>query len=617
MGNNATTIGPGFFSKLDSIHVHVDGGGEVGPVQHIVDKLKEQGIPGKTTPIREAVAGPQREESWAIGTYISHTPGPAGQEHLEFFSTTLLSTDLGNMRGTIQHLNQILTLLFEQQTQLPPGIVVEVERVYGQGEDDIKWSKVSVDDSLTIHSPDAGFERHRTADIEIHYAFDIPREGKWHNVPPLDLTELKDACNSMGVFVGGWFLFEKHDKWAYRSNQFTRTGMEHIAQEQRNELNQYLQKAGDRLGFHCKARALVEQILGVWRTPLYPVDPRSRKSVLQLAEWEASIDLKEFWVIAPNFLGDTRGDVRQAMIQNLRKRVDYVYFLRSFADVQRLRNLAEMLEPDVRGNTDIFKHIKAVLLESFSARGNDVFDEEYFIANPNAENREGYRLLRTGKGEIYAGERMTSSDFQRADMLAELMKAELIEEQQISHVMQIPLRRDLGKPKRKAITCVKLNETPTVGRRRQDWESVLGEFDQLVADNVSKLCGQVVKGSLASYFFVFDDVESALKCAERLQESVRSYNKRINPVRLPAPRVAVDFGHVNRVMRSYGFDFSGRPIGVCAKLVEQVADGEVLITKAVEDNLEPSARQTFNIVSPGTRACEEFGNVECRKLDWV
>src|ERR1043165_5904225 len=100
----------GYFSNLDSIHVHVDGGGDSAPVNYIVEQLKKQGAFGKTTPIQAAVEGLQRQEPWAIGTYESHTPGPVGQELLEFFSTSLLSHDLRNMRGAIQRLTQVLSI---------------------------------------------------------------------------------------------------------------------------------------------------------------------------------------------------------------------------------------------------------------------------------------------------------------------------------------------------------------------------------------------------------------------------------------------------------------------------------------------------------------------------
>src|SRR5687767_13559152 len=123
---------PGYFSKIDSIHAHVDGGGSAAPVENIVKQLENEGSPGKTTPISDRVSGPQREDIWSVSTYESHTPGPTGKEHLEFFSTSMLSENLGDRHVAVRKVNQILRMLFEQQANLPEGIVVEVERVIGR-----------------------------------------------------------------------------------------------------------------------------------------------------------------------------------------------------------------------------------------------------------------------------------------------------------------------------------------------------------------------------------------------------------------------------------------------------------------------------------------------------
>ncbi|MCG3145100.1 MAG: hypothetical protein HONDAALG_02641 [Gammaproteobacteria bacterium] len=351
----------------------------------------------------------------------------------------------------------------------------------------------------------------------------------------------------------------------------------------------------------------------MWRTPLRPVDKKLKKNVQQLAEWEANSNLEEFWVIAPNFLGDTRGDVRRAMIHNLKNRVKYTYFLRSFADVQRLRKFAETLEPDVKGDADVFKLVMAVLLESASSAARDIFEEEYFIANPRSEKRDGYRLLRTTKGKIYAGERMSQADFQRVDDLF----AGSIKQNQIMSWMQIDLRRDNSRAKQKAIACVRLNKRSKEGKQlnEHDWEIVINEFDQMVADNVSKLSGQVIKGN-NGYFIVFDDVESALTCASWLQKSVEHYNKGFNQVEFTLPKITIDFGHVTRVLRSYGFDFSGRPVSVCAKLIDRANDGDILVTRAVEDNVSPVVKNQFRIIEQGTWEIEELGKTELRTLDW-
>lgn len=607
----STNLPTGFFSKIDSVHVHVDGGGEPGPVQSLVDQLQREGCDGKTTPITGFVAGPQREEDWAVTTYESHTPGPSGREHLEFFSTSLLTSHIGDMQFAIQRLNGILTHLHEQKESLPEGIVIEAERVIAKGEEKIVWSQTSVDESLTIHSPDVGFERSRTADIEIHYGFDIPKKGKWEKEAPITLNELRNECDQLGISVGGWFFFEKPDKWSYRSNQFARIAAERRVQEQRDKLNEYIARKGKQLGFECKVRALIEQILGVWRTPLVTVDHEIRKSPRQLAEWEASRELEEFWVIAPNFLGDTRGDVRRAMIHNLRNRVSYTYFLRSFADVQRLRKLTETLEPDIEGFADIFNLMRAVVLEPDEIE-RDVFEYEYFVAYANQNTRDGYRLVRSGKkGRFVGGQRMTAPDFRKTDRLRNVLQ-----QSQLAHWMQISLRRDSERPKQKAVLCVQFNNAL---RQESEFEpeKTHSEFDQMIANNVSKLYGEVVKGSSASYIVVFDTAEAALICATRLQKTVRDYNKRLfNTLLLAPPRIAIDFGLVKRVLRSYGYDFSGSPISVTDKLADQVDDGRILLTKTLEENIASGSKNQFRFANTVSVPLEEFGSVECRVVDW-
>lgn len=604
------SVPSGYFNRIDTVHVHVDGGGESEPVENIVNQLREQGSQGKTTPITHFVDGPQRRQAWASTTYESHTPGSTRRESLEYFSTSLLASDLQDMQTASQRLSGILTMLFEQQASLPPGIVVEAERVIAQGEEQIVWSKGTDYESLFIHSPDVGFERSRTADIEIHYAFDIPKTGKWQQTAPIQLEELRNECSRMGIYVGGWFFFQKGNKWAYRSNQFAREPAKREVQEQRDKLNEYLSRKGRELGFECRVRALIEQVLGVWRTPLRKVDQELTKSPSQLAQWEASRDTREFWVIAPNFLGDRRKDVYEAMIKNLRKRVNYTYFLRSFADVQRLRKLTETLEPDIEGYANIFNLMKAVVLES-QGFDNSFFEDEYFIAFYNQNDREGYRLLRR-RGRVYAGERMSAHDFEKADLLRNLLQ-----QSQVKHWMQIPLRRDAERSRQKAVVSIHVSKLSPMDLEHSEFEpeALRNEFDQIIADNVSKLSGEVVKGSSSSYFIVFDTAEAALTCAAQVQNSVRECNKPLlKSFDLVPPRISVDFGLVSRVLRSYGFDFSGPPVGISDKLLTQVNDGDIVLTKNVEDNL--ANRQQFKITNPTTLPAEEFGSVECRMLDW-
>jgi hypothetical protein len=601
-------------SRIDSIHVHVDGGGDPRPVEEIVERLKNEGFVGTTTKIIGRAEGPQREDERFVPTYEIHTPGPEGNEVLEFFSTTLLAENLKGWPSIAEPMRKILTMLSEQQDSMQEGIVVEVERVIGKGEEEIGWTESDIDDSYEIQPTDVGFVRRGTAPIEIHYAFDVPKKGRWTDTKPIELSELTQGCRDLGIRIGGWFLFvESDDMWSYRSNQFTIFEKKGIAQDQRAKLQDYLERTGRQRGFESKPRALVEQILGVWRTPLQPVDSQYMKNVAQLADWECcSADLSEFWVFTPNFLGDTRGEVRQAMIRNLKKRVRYTYFLRSFADMLRLRSFADSLQSDVGAYPRVSSLIEAVLLEPANGSSRDVFEEEYFIANPNNTGREGYRLLRNRRGRIFAGERMQTSDFENVDMLAMFFK-----QKPVTNWLRTPLSSHVDPPKLKAVACVMLGKDTQGGEKlsEQAWEIAWNEFDQIVADSASKRCGIVVKASVASYFVIFEDVIGALKFAGKTQKGVREYNKQ-NSADIPSPRVAIDHGHVERRLRSYGFDFIGHPLVVCSKLVEQVSDSEVLLTKAVEDNIPPAARESWKIRNESSRLIDELGRIVCKELDW-
>jgi hypothetical protein len=115
---------------------------------------------------------------------------------------------------------------------------------------------------------------------------------------------------------------------------------------------------------------------------------------------------------------------------------------------------------------------------------------------------------------------------------------------------------------------------------------------------------------------IFDSVESALTCAVQIQKNVRERNRPVlKDFDLVPPRIAIDFGLVRRVLRSYGFDFSGSPVLVSDKLSDRVNDGSIVVTKIVEDNLGQNKHQ-FRLANPSTVPLDELGSVECKVLDW-
>src|SRR5262249_38813995 len=148
-------------------------------------------------------------------TYESHTPGAYGKEVLEFFSTTLLDGS-EDAKATMKRL---LPMLEDHH-----GTVIELERVMGIVEPNgaRQWSEIKTPNLIAIYPDEVGFDKSVTKPVEVHFAFEIPKD----RMPSNDgakkfLSRLRDGCNQVNIRVGGWFLFEKSGSdWAYRSNMF-------------------------------------------------------------------------------------------------------------------------------------------------------------------------------------------------------------------------------------------------------------------------------------------------------------------------------------------------------------------------------------------------------------
>lgn len=269
-----STFPKGFFSAIDSIHVHVDGGVAANLVENVVEVLDREGYPSKVTSIQETIAGPQRQD--LLPTYKSHTPGTDDQEKLEYFSTTIFKS----VDETKQQLKRLLGELATQD-----GIVIEAERVMGKIGQEVRWSKTPLREVPIIQSAEVGFERSNTLPIEVHYGCDIRKTGEWSEVPPLGLERLLEICAELEIRVGGWFLFQEANTWCYRSNMFEGNILPERVETQRDDLAEHLNRIGDELGFTCEVTALVERSLGVWKTPLTPwTSPRSTEGFNEPAE---------------------------------------------------------------------------------------------------------------------------------------------------------------------------------------------------------------------------------------------------------------------------------------------------------------------------------------------
>lgn len=56
---------------------------------------------------------------------------------------------------------------------------------------------------------------------ELHHAVNIDKKSDSETEPPISLDDIHAFCEANGFQIGGWFIFRKADKWAYRSNEFS------------------------------------------------------------------------------------------------------------------------------------------------------------------------------------------------------------------------------------------------------------------------------------------------------------------------------------------------------------------------------------------------------------
>jgi class 3 adenylate cyclase len=568
---------PGYFTAVDSIHIHVDGVAAEQLVRDLVDEFNDKKLSSTFTTIKKSARGPQRED--LPRTYQSHTPGSVGRRELDYFSTTRLK----NLDEGREILNPLLKRLNKHE-----GIVIEAERIIGRIDDrKDDWSAIPLRE-LRLHSDEVGFQRGTTLPIEIHFACDIDKEGPWREKEPFELEQLVSDCTELGIRVGGWFLFEEDNSWAYRSNMFAEAVSKGGVRKQRDDLANRLTRRGNQSGFKCRVSAIVEESLGVWKTPLRRTG--DRRSVQELAEWEEGFDFGDegrFWVVAPDFLGDKLEDVKRAMLHNFRRNVDYTYFLGSFADVERLRDFAERLRKDI---PDVFDHITAVLLYGDATKLDairSIFRREYFIANPGFPNAQGFRLFRSSDREVSEGIPMRLNDIE--SVFNEL--SPLIDTKRRIQGIQLPLERDyIETASAKAVVYTDLKGSTARQNQLGDaqWEEVLKKYDVVLAREVSKSSGEVVKNLGDGYLLIFDRPGEALRCAEKLQRAVVDHNALcVDALQIPAQKIALDFGIVNRVMRAQGFDFAGKPLSRCARLMQIMNGPEIFMTNAFRENASP------------------------------
>jgi hypothetical protein len=91
----------------------------------------------------------------------------------------------------------------------------------------------------------------------------------------------------------------------------------------------------------------------------------------------------------------------------------------------------------------------------------------------------------------------------------------------------------------------------------------------------------VIKSFQNGYLILFNDAERALRCSRHLQRAVSKYNMEAadgSSVQLPLQRIALDFGFISRIIRAYGFDYTGEPLVRCALLINKTEYGKIYMT---------------------------------------
>lgn len=589
--------------------MHIDGGRRtelIPTIRQILRHLETPPsvFPSKLNTVVAESSGPQRKSLEFADSYSTHMPGQHGEESLDIFSTTSFGRAETVRQPIVDTVKSVLSRL-----QDAAGTVVEVERVIGEISHDGRFKQAQPATIATI--PDASFSLPRsfTQAVEFHHAVDIPKRDREADQPPLALDEFNRQTRQAGLRVGAWVLFDKPDKWSFRSTQFTdlRRYKEH-AQDSHAKLRSYIAHKDP----SWTAWTLVEQILGVWN-PGRPAD--ERVLVHRLADWERNFDaLQEFWAVIGDFLGDWEPDVRSAIKNNLNREVKYKYFLTSWADVQRLRRLGSTLSREL--SKDVTSQLQPVLLLKNDA---PAVVHNCCIANPRGEDRAGFRFNEDLRGEVTWARSLTT------DELSEIIQVLSPIVDPVCPGIRLPALRPGSSAGLVAVFTDLENSTQTrVEVGPEDWETVLADYDRIVATEASFTNGEVVKGLGDGYLLVFESARSAFDCAVRLQRAVQEHNRKLltdsqDDVLIPAQRIALDSGGLEKVERCHGYDYSGHALNRCSRILSAMPAGHIWVS----GRCARTARDEFRGEEFPASEIDEIegkgisGPIKCWEVRWV
>src|SRR5712692_601997 len=156
----------GYFREPGTIHAHIYAGGPllIKRVSDIVRELLARHLDSKSNTIVESYESAHVKNPDFKETYRNHSPGDEGDK-FSVFSTTKFH----NPKRIAEHVKYILSRLSRS-----PLVVVEVERVLSLSNNG-EWKDPyplipSIDDA------DVGYQSLYTQPLEIHLAFDLPKE---------------------------------------------------------------------------------------------------------------------------------------------------------------------------------------------------------------------------------------------------------------------------------------------------------------------------------------------------------------------------------------------------------------------------------------------------------
>lgn len=590
---------------VGSIHLHIDGGEDLAIARSAAAVIDSGADRTEITTIEKFTDGPQRKQYGDL--YNDHTPTLDGYERLGFFTTTMLhdgtarvgTLDVAQVEHNVMRVLSHVAARAARQGAAPGSIVVEAERVIGAVAADgtATWSETQ--EMNNAFGPPFLFGKRAFEGrelFELHVSVDVPRSG---DLPPFHLHTMRDASNRARIPVGGWFMFAKAEKWAYRSNSFVSVITKEDAQEMRDRMELELSRLHGVDPTGVRVRLLAEQSLGVWKTP-FEKRVSTGISVDELAAWEGSRpDGSEFWVVTGNFLGDHDASIQDAMVTNLTKGIHYKYFLRSYADLKRWLNFRGHLEKRLDGRMQMNAVRRQMTVFVLEFTNQEIWHEtlDCFISRPDlskaeAFKPEAFKLLRDGRTDcVTMGMPMDSSQIDEVHrLLARPLEGRAI----------VSSRRFLDEPAFEgAIIWMDfgLFEFFAKGNLdRKQLSAFVDDFDGTAASHVSRFGGEVIRSNEVCFVVMLartsqdDDKEIVSRTYHLLnallgvmRHSLEDTTRRVGKDVRERYRVVADYGSgIRRIVRSNGQTVDGDTLARCRATVPDLEPGSIEILRDLE-----------------------------------